>query len=585
MDRRNGVFNHLAPPRPPKSIPRVHRPRAPDPGADAVDSPFDSSLAAAAAASSSIHIISSAHPLSQAPPIPPQSVSSNSQAPAAAAAHSRMNSNSSNHNSSSSSINSSSTTSISHHRAIPSIPPVTAPLTPLQSGRSPSAGGAQSSVSTFSRRRTEMTTTTGTPTTIGGGSSSSSSNINVNSVTRSLTPSSLVAPTANLIQNAINAVVRRSTSPVNISSSGSSSNNNNSNSVTLQIPRPENERLPNEYVDTPFTSQNGGKLLLTTPGSRHSLATSTVPSRSQQQQQQQLLLLNSTGHTNISIIDGTSVLNNNNNNNININSNINNISNSNSNKVTLPNRTVQRPNLLPITKQPSFRSTNTLSKKDASMLLHQPFSHCPEESINAQNAANNNGGSGLIMNAASDQLNSITCPQCNRCRCEECQRPRQLPYKWICNDNFLCSAETIIDYASCLCCVKGLYYHCAKDHELDCDSDTIRCAEDPCSCAPYKRVSRWGCLSALSLLLPCLLCYWPMRGCVGLCAKCYAKHSRHGCRCNNASSANNSRLNIINLASSPGQDQISTHHYHRQSNNINDLTPEKRLLDSTHHEY
>lgn len=392
---------------------------------------------------------------------------------------------------------------------------------------------------------------------------------NVNSVTRSLTPSTLVAPTATLISNALNVVMhRRSPSPVN-------------NAVTLQIPRPENERLPNEYVDTPFANQPINK-----PGSRHSLATSTVPNRNSNQ-------LNGGHHhqhTNISIIDGTSVLNHNNNNNISSSNNNNfNIINSNNKSTNLPNRTtttIQRPNLLPITKQPSFRNTNTLQKqKDGADGLHQQFSHCPEDNnsifANSQNATNNNG---LII--PSDQLNSITCPQCNRCRCEECQRPRQLPYKWICNDNFLCSAETIIDYASCLCCVKGLYYHCAKDHEIDCDSDTIQCAEDPCSCAPYKRASRWGCLSALSLLLPCLLCYWPMRGCVSLCAKCYAKHSRHGCRCNNnnSSSANNSRLNIINLASSPGQDQLPVHHYHRRSNN-NDLTPEKRLLDSSNNEY
>lgn len=522
----------MAPPRPPKSIPRVHRPRAPDPTSTAVDT-VDSST--------SIHIIST-HP----PPI------------------TRMNSNNNNSSSINSSTSTTSTTS-SNHRSIPTFPPpVTAPLTPLQNCRNSSNNSnsnnlTSSTISTFSRRRTEMTpqprissttssvavslTTTTTTTTT---SSTNSTNI----IQRSLTP------TANLISNAISAVVRRSPSPVN-------SNSNNSNSVSLQLPRPENERLPNEYVDTPFTNPSHPKLM--TPGSRHSLATSTVPNRSNQ--------LN--GHTNISIIDGTNVLNTSNNNNINTNNN--NINQSiNSNKVNLPNRTtasVQRPNQLPITKQPSFRNTNTLSKKDA---LHS-FSHCLEDNIiNSQNATNNNG---MITTSASDRLNSITCPQCNRCRCEECQRPRQLPYKWICNDNFLCSAETIIDYASCLCCVKGLYYHCAKDHEIDCDSDTIRCAEDPCSCTPYKRASRWGCLSALSLLLPCLLCYWPMRGCVSLCAKCYAKHSRHGCRCNNSSSsANNSRLNIINLASTPGQDPISNHHYHGQSNNINDLTPEKRLL-------
>lgn len=512
MDRRNGG-DSLAPPRPPKSLPRVHRPRAPEP--NTVDSP-------------SIHIIST-HP----PPIP-----SHHHQPI-----SRMNSNLNNINNISSSINSSlsSITTTSSHRSIPPIPPATAPLTPLQNSRitssnnnsisSSSSSTSSSAISTFSRRRTEMP-------------AQSQQQQQSRIPAGSLTPSSLVAvPASNFISNAISTVVGRSPSPVN-------------NSVTLQIPRPENERLPNEYVDTPFTNHNNSKL--TTPGSRHSLATSTVPNRNQ---------LNSQT-TNISTIDGIS-------------------SNNNNNKIILPNRTstAVRPNLLPITKQPSF-STSTLSKKDVA--LHQQFSHCPEDSIlSSQNATNNNG---LVISSASDQLNSITCPQCNRCRCEECQRPRQLPSKWICDDNCYCSAETIIDYASCLCCVKALFYHCSKDHELDCESETIRCAEDPCSCVPYKRSSRWGCLSVLSILLPCLCCYWPMRGCVSLCAKCYAKHSRHGCRCNNNTSSNstnnsfNSRQNIINLASPTSQDQPPTHHHHRRSNN-NDLTPEKRLLDSSNSEY
>lgn len=503
----------MAPPRPPKSMPRVHRPRAPEP--DTVDSP-------------SIHTIST-HP----PPIPSH------QQPI-----SRMNSNLNNINNISSSINSSlSSITTSCYRSIPPIPPATAPLTPLQNNRitnhnnniNSTSSTPSSSISTFSRRRTEMP-----PQRIQAPSP-------VPLATRSLTqsPIVIVAPAPNFISNAISTVVGRSPSPVN-------------NSVTLQIPRPENERLPNEYVDTPFINHNNNKL--TTPGSRHSLATSTVPNRNQ---------LNSQT-TNISTIDGISVLNN----------------NSNNNKVILPNRTTaaQRPNLLPITKQPSFRST--LSEKDAA--LHQQFSHCPEDSIlSSQNAENNNG---LVISSASDQLNSITCPQCNRCRCEECQRPRQLPSKWICDDYCFCSAETIIDYASCLCCVKALFYHCSKDHELDCESETIRCAEDPCSCVPYKRTSRWGCLSVLSILLPCLCCYWPMRGCVSLCAKCYAKHSRHGCRCNNNTSSSNtnnsfnSRQNIINLASPTGQDQPPTHHHHQRANN-NDLTPEKRLLDSSNSEY
>lgn len=514
MDRRNGG-DPLAPPRPPKSMPRVHhRPRAPEP--DTVDSP-------------TIHIIST-HP----PPIPSHHQPT-----------SRMNSNLNNMNNISSSINSSlsSITTTSSHRSIPPIPPATAPLTPLQNNRitnfnSNSNSTSSTAISTFSRRRAEMPQ----PRTLAASP--------VPSATRSLTSSSVVAPASNFISNAISTVVGRSPSPVN-------------NSVTLQIPRPENERLPNEYVDTPFTNSNNSKL--TTPGSRHSVATSTVPNRNQSNSQQ----------TNISTIDGFIVLNSNNNN----------INNNNNNKINVPNRTsaAPRPNLLPITKQPSFRST--LSKKDAA--LHQQFSHCPEDSIlSSQNAANNNG---LNLTSASDQSNSIRCPQCARCLCEKCKQPRQLPSKWFCDNNCLCSAETIIDYASCLCCVKALFYHCSKDHELDCESETIRCAEDPCSCVPYKRTSRWGCLSVLSILLPCLCCYWPMRGCVSLCAKCYAKYSRRGCRCNNNVTSNstnnsfNSRQNIINLASPTSLDQHSPHDHHRQSNN--DLTPEKRLLDSSNSEY
>lgn len=120
---------------------------------------------------------------------------------------------------------------------------------------------------------------------------------------------------------------------------------------------------------------------------------------------------------------------------------------------------------------------------------------------------------------------SIMCPECGRCRCDSCQQPRPLPSKWVCNNKCLCSADAIIDYFSCLCCVKGLFYHCS-------DSDGGEsCADDPCGCGPEKRAARWGCLTALSCVLPCLLCYWPLQGCKRMVEACYARHSRQGCRC------------------------------------------------------
>lgn len=120
---------------------------------------------------------------------------------------------------------------------------------------------------------------------------------------------------------------------------------------------------------------------------------------------------------------------------------------------------------------------------------------------------------------------NIICQQCGRCKCESCKQPRALPQRWVCNNACLCSADAVIDYVSCLCCVKGLYYHCSE-------SDAgATCADDPCGCGPSRRLARWGCLSALAAVLPCLLCYWPLRGCQRAVEAAYARHSRAGCRC------------------------------------------------------
>ncbi|KAJ8978458.1 hypothetical protein NQ317_002912 [Molorchus minor] len=120
---------------------------------------------------------------------------------------------------------------------------------------------------------------------------------------------------------------------------------------------------------------------------------------------------------------------------------------------------------------------------------------------------------------------SIMCAECGKCRCESCQQPRPLPQKWICNNSCLVSADSVIDYASCLCCVKGLFYHFS-------DPDgNANCADNPCGCETDQRTARWGCLTALSCVLPCLWLYWPLRSCKRVVEICYARHSRTGCRC------------------------------------------------------
>lgn len=133
---------------------------------------------------------------------------------------------------------------------------------------------------------------------------------------------------------------------------------------------------------------------------------------------------------------------------------------------------------------------------------------------------------------------SIICGECGKCRCEACRRPRAVPSFWLCRDFCLCSTDTCVDYGSCLCCVKGIMYHCST---RDGDDDT--CADRPCNCGPERRLSRWGCLGLASLLLPCLCCYWPLRAVASAAESCYSHCTDRGCRCDlNSPLATDKRL-------------------------------------------
>ncbi|XP_066992098.2 protein sprouty isoform X2 [Anabrus simplex] len=274
--------------------------------------------------------------------------------------------------------------------------------------------------------------------------------------------------------------------------------------VTLSSPRPDGERTVNEYVETPFRPndvlQSAAKTVLG-GSSKHATTTNTdlirgtdvrLSSSSARDPHHQTLHLPIGQHHN-------------------------------NNKSTTRSSSSKRV----VTKQPGATAT---FKKEAA----------PAGSTQRVGDA---GTSGDCFRG------SIICPECGRCRCESCRKPRPLPSRWLCNNACFCSAETTLDYASCLCCVKGLFYHCSKDYELD--RDGTSCADDPCSCGPHRLKARWGCLGVLSLVLPCLWCYWPLRGCVGLCEKCYARYSSQGCRCE------------------PRHPKLT------------DVTPEKRLLDTS----
>ncbi|XP_029030360.1 protein sprouty homolog 3 [Betta splendens] len=134
---------------------------------------------------------------------------------------------------------------------------------------------------------------------------------------------------------------------------------------------------------------------------------------------------------------------------------------------------------------------------------------------------------GPAGDGAESGLHLFICERCGRCKCQECCAPRRLPSCWACGQRCLCSAESAVEYGTCLCCVKGLFYHCsAQDDEDD-------CADRPCSCAPAHACARWGTMGLLALCLPCLCCYPPARLCLALCRRAHDRATRPGCRCSN----------------------------------------------------
>lgn len=82
-----------------------------------------------------------------------------------------------------------------------------------------------------------------------------------------------------------------------------------------------------------------------------------------------------------------------------------------------------------------------------------------------------------------------------------------------------------------MCLVKGIFYHCTEDED-----DEGSCADKPCSCSQANCCARWSFMAALSVVLPCLVCYLPATGLAKLGQKCYDNVSRPGCRCKNLQS-------------------------------------------------
>ncbi|XP_061102150.1 protein sprouty homolog 1-like [Conger conger] len=122
----------------------------------------------------------------------------------------------------------------------------------------------------------------------------------------------------------------------------------------------------------------------------------------------------------------------------------------------------------------------------------------------------------------------FVCEQCGRCKCVECAAPRPLPSCLACGGQCLCSAQSLLEQGTCMCLVKGLFYHCSSDDAGE------SCSDRPCSLSRSHCASRFLCMGLLSAIFPCLLCYPPARACLAAGQSCYDRAKRPGCRCKNS---------------------------------------------------
>lgn len=86
--------------------------------------------------------------------------------------------------------------------------------------------------------------------------------------------------------------------------------------------------------------------------------------------------------------------------------------------------------------------------------------------------------------------------------------------------------NSCIKKVSCICCAEGMIYHCCPS-----DSDEPEVL-NPCSCdmsntSCYQKCQRWLGLGLLSLLVPCLWCYLPLKCCHWCGVQCGCCGARH----------------------------------------------------------
>ncbi|CAG0902274.1 unnamed protein product [Darwinula stevensoni] len=113
-----------------------------------------------------------------------------------------------------------------------------------------------------------------------------------------------------------------------------------------------------------------------------------------------------------------------------------------------------------------------------------------------------------------------------RFRCKHCQMFFSPERNWRGGCRYAPDpVQQAVDTVSCIWCASAVEYHCVSDDEGDLDSEPCHCFGGGGSSAQGMR--RCFLLTLLSLVVPCLCFYWPLRGCHRLGVQCGICGGRH----------------------------------------------------------
>ncbi|KAK6976653.1 protein sprouty 2 [Biomphalaria glabrata] len=184
---------------------------------------------------------------------------------------------------------------------------------------------------------------------------------------------------------------------------------------------------------------------------------------------------------------------------------------------------------------PLTRGTHTLTPSPSPVVSQQPLSKSPplkkelviiQDGVRGGETTQVETTGGNIASTGANHGDSIMCESCGKCRCAACTEPRSLPSHWCCRDTCEVSPDNVIDFCTCFCCVKCMFYHCGSEEEN-------QCYENPCGCCSTAHCcQRWTVMGMMALCLPCLWTYWPARACLAASTFCYSHCRRKGCQCN-----------------------------------------------------